>query len=260
MIGDINHIIVIESLENERETGTELYNDCITRNIEFRKSKTTHKLHKVKTTEEFNEVLNFYKFNSQYLPDGILLHLEMHGAEELNGLVLSDNSLLTWEYLVNLFRPININTCNKLYISMATCFGRYLYKGVNPNEKSPYSCYISANNTVLPSEIVEQFALLFERLIENGNLVQAYLDMEKQGTKFYYKDSYETFEEAFQVSAKQFLTDPEMKESILKETKEQIEKEGLQMISNYSIDIIMELALKNTYNRHKKAFDFRDCK
>jgi len=256
MIGDINHIIVIESLVNERETGTELYNDVIIRYIAYRKSNITHKLHKVNTKEEFKNILNYYHANSPYMSGGILLHLEMHGEDQLTGLVLADGSLLTWEELVTLFRPINVNSSNNLYLTMATCNGRFLYKGVHPYDKSPYSCYISASETVTIQEIIEQFSILFERLIDNGNLVNSYLEMEKHGTKFYYMDSKVTFEEAFQVTARRFLTDPEIKKEILEETRRQVEKEGLQMPSDYSFEFIAKIALKDTYARHKKAFEF----
>jgi len=256
MIGDINHIIVIESLLNERETGTELYNDIIIRNIDYRKSNITTKLHKVNTKEEFKNLLIYYHANSSYLNGGILLHLEMHGENQLTGLVLADGSLLIWEELVTLFRPINVNSCNNLYITMATCNGRFLYKGVHPYDKSPYSCYISASGTVTNQEIIEQFSLLFERLINNGNLVNSYLEMEMHGTKFYYKDSKATFEEAFQVTAKHFLNDPEIRNEILEETRKQVEKEGLQMPPDYPFEFIAKMALKDTYARHKKAFEF----
>ncbi len=187
---------------------------------------------------------------------GILLHLEMHGDNHLTGLVLSDGTLLTWEELIVLFRPINVNSSNNLYVTMATCNGRFLYKGVHPHDKSPYSCYISASETINNKEIIEQFSILFERLIDNGNLVNSYLEMERHGTKFYYKDSKVTFEEAFQVTAKRFMTDPNIKKEILEETKRQVEKEGLQMPPEYSFEFIAKMALRDTYERHKKAFDF----
>lgn len=256
MIGDINHIIVIESLLNERETGTELYNDIIIRHIDYRKSNITHKLHKVNTKEEFKNVLNYYYANSPYMSGGILLHLEMHGEDQLTGLVLSNGSLLTWEELVTLFRQINVNSCNNLYITMATCNGRFLYKGVHPHDKSPYSCYISASETVTNKEIIEQFSLLFESLIANGNLVNSYLEMESHGTNFYYKDSRVTFEEAFKVTARSFLSDPDIKKEILEEMSRQVEKEGLQVPSDFSFEDIAKMALKETYTRHKKAFEF----
>lgn len=256
MIGDINHIVVIESLKNERETGTELYHDIITRSIEFRKSNITHKIYKVHTRPEFENVLMYYHANSPYMGGGILIHLEMHGDNQYLGLVLSDGSLMTWEELVTLFRPINVNSSNNLYITLATCNGRFLYKGVHPYDKSPYSCYISASEAVNAEEIVEQFSILFERLIDNGNLINSYLQMENHGTKFYYKDSKVTFEEAFKVTSEKFLSDPEIRKEILKESKRQIEELGLQMPHDASFDIIAKLALKDTYSRHKKAFDF----
>ena len=256
MIGDINHIVVIESLIKERETGTELYNDIISRHIDFRKSQMTHNLHKVHSKEEFKKLLSEYHANSAHMSGGILLHLEMHGNDQLTGLILSDGTLLTWEELVVLFRPININSCNNLYITLATCNGRFLYKGVHPHDKSPYSCYISASETVSNTEIIEQFSILFERLIANGNLVNAYLEMEEHGTKFYYKDSKETFEEAFQVTAKHFMTDPDIKKEILEETKKQVEKQGLQMPPEHAYELIARIALRKTYERHKKTFEF----
>jgi len=258
MTGDINHIVVIESLLDERETGSELYNDIISRHIALRNSQITHNLHKVNTKEEYKSVLNYYHANSPYMGGGILLHLEMHGDQQLTGLVLSDGALLTWDELIALFRPVNVNSCNNLYVTLATCNGRFLYKGVHPHDKSPYSCYISASETVTNLEIIEQFSLLFERLICNGNLVNAYLEMEEHGTKFYYKDSKVTFEEAFQVTAKRFLSDPVIKREILDETKKQVEKEGLQMPPDYTFEFIAKMALRDTYERHKKAFEF-DC-
>jgi hypothetical protein len=259
MIGDIQHIVVIESLLNERETGSELYNDCIKRNVEYRNSRISHKLHKVNNRKDFIEILNYYAVNSPYMPGGILLHIEMHGDENLNGLILSDGGLLTWNELVDLFRPINIKTCNKLYLSLATCNGRYLYKGVHPNDKSPYSCYISASTTVNVDEILSEYTLLFERVIEKGNLVAATNEISKEGAKFFYKDSEETFREAFQVTATTFMTDPEIKESVLREIKEQIEKEGMQIPPDLTFESVTPRVLRDTYERHKKAFDFSDC-
>jgi hypothetical protein len=259
MIGDIQHIIVIESLLNERKTGSELYHDCIKRNIEFRNSSITYQLHKVTNKNGFIETLNYLAVNSSYMPGGILLHIEMHGDENLHGLVLSDGGLLTWKELVDLFRPINIKTCNKLYLSLASCNGRYLYKGVHPYDKSPYSCYISASTSVNIEEILAEFTILFEKVVEKGNLISATNEISEEGTKFYYKDSEETFKEAFRVTASTFMTDPSIKESVLREARDLIEKEGLQMPHDLTFELVAPIALRDTYERHKKAFDFCDC-
>jgi hypothetical protein len=259
MLGEINHIVVIQSLENERQTGEEIYNDCIKRQIEFRKSAITHRFFKANTKKQFIEVLRYCHANAPYMAGGIVLHLEMHGDADRKGLVLADHSLITWAELVGYFRPINISTCNKLSVSMATCNGRYLYLGVSPYEKSPYSCYISASTTVSSSEIVDQFSLLFERLVENGNLVNAYLDMEARGTSFYYKDSKTTFEEAFASAAEKLMTDPDVRAETIHLTQMETARQGVGMPPESSFDTIRMRALKDTYKRHRKAFDFSDC-
>jgi len=256
MIGNISHIIVIESLDNERKTGTELYHDCIKRYIEYHNSKITHNLHSVNSKLNFIEILNYYVINSPYMAGGLLIHVEMHGADDKSGLVLSDGSIITWSELVNISRQININNSNNLYLTLATCFGRYLYRGASLYEKSPYSCYISTSTTTVPSEIVEQFSMLFENLIQNGNLVNAYLEMEKLGTKFHYKDSERTFEFAFRLSAIKMKNDKTIRKVVIQQTKEICEKEGIEPPPENSYDIICDIALKDAYEKGKQSFYF----
>jgi hypothetical protein len=256
MTADISHIIVIESLDNERRTGTELYNDSIKRYIEFHNSKMTHNLHIVNSKLELIEILNYYVCNSLYMPGGLLIHFEMHGAEDRSGLVLSDGSLITWVELVELFRKININTTNNLHLSLATCYGRYLYKGVDFKMKSPYSSYISSSTTAKPIEIIEQFSILFDNLISNGNLVKAYLDMEQLGTKFYYKDSETTFEVGFRNMALKSRNDPAIRKSLISAIEAECKLQGLKMPPDNQIDLMNENAIKNTYEIAKKTFHF----
>ena len=260
MVGEINNIIVIESLGAERKTGNELYNDCIRRQIEYRQSKISHNFYDVQNRDNFIELIKYYQANSPYIQGGILLHLEMHGDKDAGGLRFADNSLILWSELVNLLRPINVNTCNNLYVSLATCDGRFMYLGVDPNLKSPYSCYISASETVKPSEIIDQYLPLFEELIRHGNLVKAYLDSENKDSKFYYKDSETIFEEAYQVTAARWKTENSIKEEVMKEAEEEIKRQRLKMPNDAEFDFIMNLALKHTYERYKKALDFSDCK
>jgi len=260
MIGDIKNIIVIESLGEERKTGSELYNDCIKRYIEFKQSEITHQFYETKNKARFVELLKDYHDNLPKTQDGILLHIEMHGDKEAGGLRFSDDSFISWTELVNLLRPINMKTCNNLYVSLATCDGRLLYLGVDPELKSPYSCYISTSETIKPSEIIDQYLPLFEHVICYGNLIRAYLETENKESKFFYKDSETTFEEAFKVTASKWKTDSSIKESIMKEAEKKIKKEGMIIPSDTEVDFIMDLALNETYKRYKKALDFTDCK
>jgi len=263
MIGDIKHIIVFESLTEEDGhifTGEALYNDIIKRRIDLLEKDFTHNFHKLTSKEEFTEIIKYYQVNSTYMNNGIVFHFEMHGDEAFNGLVLSNGELITWEEIVELLRPINITTSNKLFITMGTCNGRHLYKGVDPYKKSPYSGYISASNTVKAEEIYEKFGNLFEELIENGNIVAAYLEMEKTGSNFYYKDSERTFKDAFSTTIKDLSENPNFKAEIINGAREETMKATGADISEYEAEIIFMSALDDIYNKQKKTFDFTDFK
>jgi len=261
MIGDIKHIIVFESLTEEDGhifTGEALYNDTIKRRIDLFEKDFTYKFHKVATKNDFIEFIKFYQVNSPYINGGIVFHFEMHGDAALNGLVLSNGELITWEEIVDLLRPINFITSNKLFITMGTCNGRYLYMGVDPNKKSPYSGYISASSTVNAEEIYLKFGKLFEELIDNGNIVVAYNEMEKTGSNFYYKDSERTFEDAFSTTINELHNNPEFKNSIVEPARIQTKLATGVDMNEIESEIILNQAINNIYKEHKKAFDFSD--
>ncbi|MBA9074740.1 hypothetical protein GGR22_002913 [Flavobacterium gossypii] len=261
MIGNIKHIIVIESLTNRdgaNFTGEALYDDIIRRHIDLYERDFTHAFYKAPTKQDLIETISSYVPKAKELEEGILIHLEMHGDEKLGGLILTDGSLIKWEELADLFREININTCDKLFITLGTCFGRFLYKGVNPYKKSPYSGYISASIEVNPEEVYIKFGKLFEELINRGNIVESYLEMEKTGSNFYYKDSKRIFEEAFNSSMQQ-LKDG-LRNEMLNESVKQVKNEIGADIPPHMAEILFDLALRNIYLAHKKAFDFDDCK
>lgn len=260
MIGDIKHIIVIESLETtEKQTGKELYNDTIKRQIDYvqpAEIKMTHKFFDTQTKNEFIEVLKYLVYNSEYMQGGVLIHLEMHGSNGLDGLIFADNSFVDWVELVDLFREININLCNKLFITMATCYGRYLYKGGNAKLKSPFSGYISASTPVSVGEIMDDFTIIFDDLIKSGNIVNSYLKLDKMGTNFYYKDTFSVFEESFASILNKMKNDPTIKADILKIAVEQSQLAGEPIADKEMEDFIFNQALKDAYIQHKSAYEF----
>jgi hypothetical protein len=260
MVGEIKHIVIIESLKNERETGKELYDDCIERRIRLYKKDITHKFYPVHSKEEFLDVIQNLIDTVEFFQDGLLIHLEMHGDKNLKGLFLSDNSLIEWSELSDLFREINIGTCNKLFITMATCNGRFLYKGADSLKKSPYSGYISASKAVYPSEIVEKFEVLFSDLIENGNIVKAYLEMENAKSNFYYKDSKAVFEEGFNSFKEGLDNNPNLKQSLISDIIKDVKSAGEPVPEDDAkMDEIFADVLEHLYKKQKEGFEFDDC-
>lgn len=233
-IRNIQYIVVIQSLSAEdQQTGSELYNDVIKRGIQRKlDSSIMHGFFNSETKKNFIDALNYVEINADSISGGIVIHLETHGSEDRDGLILADRSLINWKDLNDIFRRINIKTCNKLFITMANCNGRYLYLGVDPYQKSPYQAYISSSSKVNPSEILDSFTTLFESLIESTDLISAYESQENCETKFYYKDCFAVFEE----SLKQFF-------------------------ANTNIDFtnkINQMALQDELEEHFEAFNFNE--
>ncbi|SEJ16752.1 hypothetical protein SAMN05192553_102729 [Cyclobacterium xiamenense] len=261
MTGKVKHILVIESLDESdgvHFTGEALYNDIIRRRIDLYGKDFTHQFHKVNSKESFSQIIKYVQYNANFMQEGVVIHFEMHGDNALEGLVLSNGELIKWEEICNLLRPINVATKNKLFVTMGTCNGRFLYKGVDPYRKSPYSGYISASKTVKPEEIYTKFGLLFEHLIENGNIVDSYLEMEKSESNFYYKDSKRVFKEAFSKTMENLANDSGLKEEILKDSIEQTKMATGKEFNKQESEVIFKKALKDIYNNQLKAFDFEE--
>lgn len=261
-IRKINHIFVIQSLPaGDRRTGEELYNDIIRRRIDLIQSgdiKMTHACFDVKNKAAFVDSINYIQANALYLPGGILVHFEIHGSNDRDGLVLGDSSLVTWKEVVELLRSINILTCNKLFVTLATCFGRFMYLGVDPNLKSPYQAYISASRDVKNYEVIESFTTLFEILIDCGDLVHAYLEHEKNNSPFFYKDSLETFKEYMEKFRNDMVNDPDARTRLMDHPVLQ-EQLASGQVDQATLDGIAEIVWQDIVKKYADAFNFSDC-
>jgi len=259
MVGDIQHIIIIQSLEaHEPQTGSELYNDIVRRKIEQLGEQSFVKSHayfESRTKEEILHILDDILNDVNALQNGLIIHFEMHGSSHLDGLITAENELITWLELVTKFRPINTATQNELYITMATCYGRYLYQAVDPELKSPYSGYISSSQSVTVQEVMDSFSDVFERLAEDGNLIRSYVASDAEGARFFYKDSKTTFEQLMEHVIDRMRNDPTFREEVL-DHPALIMAKKMGMLDDDGLDHMMGKALADIYSRHKRAFEF----
>lgn len=257
MVGDIQHIIIIQSLEpDEKQTGAELYDEVLNRKIEqlgdqsFIKSQAYFSAHsKAEILQILDDILN----DINNLQNGLVIHFEMHGSSHLDGLITAGGELISWLELVTKFRAINIATQNQLYLTMATCYGRYLFEAVDPELKSPYSGYISASQSVTVQEVMDSFSDVFERLIADGNLIGSYLASDAE--RFFYKDSKTTFEQLMEHMFDRMRNDPSFKEEVL-DHPALIMGKNMGIIDEAGLDYMMGKVLADIYHRHKKAFEF----
>jgi hypothetical protein len=102
------------------------------------------------------------------------------------------------------------------------------------------------------------FSKLFEDIIENGNIVKSYLELDKLKTNFYYKDSKRTFEEAFDSIVNKLNTKPKLKADFLRKTAENTRREAGKELNKSESEMIFNQVIKDLYLAKKKAFEFND--
>jgi hypothetical protein len=259
MNSDIQHIVVIESLEaSEDKTGSELYTDIIERYINLHGNRSpirSRSFHAVESKQEMLEVLDNLLASAEGLQNGLVIHFEMHGSADLDGLITANGDLVTWSELVEKFRFINLATVNQLYLTIATCYGRHLFEAVQPELKSPYRGYISASQSVTVQEVMDSFTDVYERLVTDGNLIRSYLDSDAEESRFYYKDSEETFRQLMEMTFDRLQNDPTYKDEIL-DHSELRQAYECGYIPEELLTSMMRHAFVEIYNRHKQAFNF----
>ncbi len=100
-------------------------------------------------------------------------------------------------------------------------------------------------------EIVNKFSVLFEQLIEKGNIVEAYLVMEKSKSSFYYKDSFKFCSDSFKVTIESLFSEKEKKDLIEQEKNENDIEEN-KIVS----EMMLKLATKAGLKKLEYMFDF----
>jgi hypothetical protein len=134
-----NCIYVIQSLpDHETQTGSLLYQDINIRTFRYEHLKA--KLINITSKKELQQAL--YDLNEAFFFQGLVpyLHFEIHGSKE--GLVLKNGELVEWESLRPLLSTINYNIKNNLFVSLATCYGAYLFSAVEMTERIPFCGFV----------------------------------------------------------------------------------------------------------------------
>jgi hypothetical protein len=259
----IGTIIIIESLkDNETKTGSNLYNDVICRYLEYHgnKKKIKHELHIINSKSDFFILLKEIIQNYKSYPSGILLHFEMHGASDKSGLVLSNDSHITWKELQVPFIELNVILDNELYISMATCFGRFLHEAIEFRKKAPFRAFISASKEVSPVQISQSFEAIFEKLAETCDLLMSYCFVMNNEKIFFYHDSREVWKLAIAKTFYDLDNDKEAKAEFDKGIKEDWEKlskeKKLIPFESMNFEYIKQLVRNNLILETKSNFYF----
>lgn len=168
---NFNKIYVIESLpDNETKTGTNLHNDIIRRKI-WGKEDYYSELEIINSKNDFFSL--FEQIKTEIKEQNIIpfLHFEIHGNP--SGLYLKSNEQVNWIELHSKLMEINELTNIKVWISLATCYGAYIYSIIKPTDKAPFYGYVGAWEELNIEDLSVSFERFFDDLLNDFDVVKA---------------------------------------------------------------------------------------
>ncbi|MHA8103939.1 hypothetical protein [Aquirufa nivalisilvae] len=234
-------IYIIESLpDGEKPTGSQLYVETIVRKTDQLNLPIKHQLITVSTKIEFFDILNSIAEEVEINCYHPIIHFEIHGDEI--GFELKSGEEVKWEDLTEVLRKINLKTQNNTFLTLATCFGIYIYKTIKPNYPSPFWGTISPKGKINPSKALAGFQSFFEVLLETGDLNKSVDTLndeyEESGTTFYFRNSLYSFDLAYRNYESKYFTEEAINwriEDAFVKTKEEYLKNNITGISDAEI-------------------------
>ena len=94
-----------------------------------------------------------------------ILHIECHGDETQSGLVLADQSFISWTELKPILTEINVASRCNLLIVLGLCHGAHLVQIVKPTERAPCWGLLGPWGTVRASDLLSGFAAYYRELL-----------------------------------------------------------------------------------------------
>ena len=171
MILDFNKIYVIESLSsNETQTGTSLHSDIIRRRL-WGHENINSELCSVNSKSDFHLLLSRIEYEAKDSDVIPYLHFEIHGNPD--GFCLNSDEQVNWYEFRARLTQINIFSRNRLWISLASCYGAFLYTTYSMVDKAPFYGYVGAWKKINIDDLSASFERYFDKLLENFDVQEA---------------------------------------------------------------------------------------
>jgi hypothetical protein len=225
---EFSHIFVIESLRPEDElTGTRLFNRAIYPGMLEKGLENNCDHFKVATKQDFFNSLSDIK--EKIISDEVypIIHLEMHGSK--NGLQVTSFERITWLELQPILIELNVLCKNNLFLTMATCYGGYIYNAISPRYQSPFWGFVGPFEKVQEDEILADFTNFYYEFLNTLNLNAAETALHRQNypnaSKFRFQNIEFAFKKVYENYETKHLT-PERVEERLTQLEEEFRKTG----------------------------------
>lgn len=189
---DINTYFIIESLmPDEVKTGRNLYSDSVRRRVEQLGLQAIY--YDVNSKQEFFEKLLGIE---NYITQGCIpyIHFEIHGSKE--GFHMNNGDFVSWDEFSEFAIRINTLLCNQLIMSLATCYGGYMFKILDPLKRAPFLAFIAPMKSESSNDLEIDFLEYFERLLTEKDFSAAldYMFSPNARIKYFFMTSTALFE------------------------------------------------------------------
>lgn len=204
---EFSNVFVIESLRSgDATTGTDLFNDTVRPRMMQKGLETQCQLISIATKAEFLDSLTEIKNQIIYNLVNPIIHLEMHGSKD--GLEVTNGEVITWQELQGRLIEMNSLSENNLFISMATCYGGYLYTVISPRLRTPFWGFIGPFEKVDTDEVLANYTAFYnefllsndfgeaEKALHNSNPAQ-FSKFRLQNTEFVFSKAYANYESRY---------------------------------------------------------------
>ena len=155
-----NKIYVIESLLGERQTGKELYDDIIKRRSYYHRYLSTEFV-QVLSLEDWVNIIKRIKQETKDNHVIPILHFELHGSSNHDGLVLANKDF------------INIETQNYLLITMGICFGMEILYYTSLEEPSPFFGIIGSLYALQNDDIYISYSEFYDEFLQSFDITKS---------------------------------------------------------------------------------------
>lgn len=211
---EFNTVFVIECLRSiDKKTGTDLFKDTIRRQLIYKKMDDKCHLFSIKTKKEFFESLEHIKQHIIYNFVSPIIHIEMHGSPE--GLESGEGELIEWKELRNILIEMNLVCENNLFLTLATCYGAYIFKTISPKFSTPFWGFVGAFEEVNVGEVLANFNAFYSEFLNSFdfNLAESALNQSNPTliSKFKFRNTQQVFDQAYSNYEAKYLT-PQMVE------------------------------------------------
>lgn len=169
-----NRIYIIESLDlNDTKTGTNVHNDLLRyQEVNHPDFKSILKIpvNKQEWNQVFDEIFEDCKRNE----NAPIIHFEVHGSEDKDGLVLTSGELLSWEELYRNLVPINIAIKNELFITMAVCYGTFFLLSTRFDRPTAFRGIVGSFDEIGENDLVIRYEAFYQELFNSFDLNKSY--------------------------------------------------------------------------------------